>query len=331
MKTKQEQKKANMKKAAVIAGFFLLFAVAVYFIGRWDNGKNDIPPIDNSSSQEVWTLDGTNYLSKENMETVLVVGLDKFEDGAVSEGYRNPNCADFIVLLAVDHDAKSYQAIQINRDTYTDVEVITVNDKNYTTKMQIALSHTYGNGTRASLNNTANAVSNLLCDVGIDKSISVKLDAVPIINDMVDGVTVKVLDDFTNLDPSLVQDKEVTLNGNQALLYVRAREGMEDSSNIHRMERQRQYLNALYEKTVQEAKKDDGFVIKVMSQISSYMEKSNCVDVELTDLFNKLSDYEFQGIVSLEGESKKGEKYMEFYPNEKKLQSLVAEVFFVKQ
>ncbi len=330
MNNKREQKKANMKKAAVIACFFLLFAVALYFIARWDGRAEPTDTESTTSEAQVWEVDGVDYVQNRDIETVLVVGLDKYEFESEDGGYRNQNCADFVLLLAVDHNAKSYKAVQINRDTYTDVEVITINNKNYTEKMQLALSYTYGSGTLKSLNNTAKAVSKLLYGVEIDKRISVKLDAVPVVNDMVDGVTLTVLDDFTAFDSTLVKGAEVKLSGEQALLYVRARSGMEDSSNIRRMERQRQYLDALYKKTVATAKSDEGFALEAITKVSEYL-VSDCVNVELTELFDKLTSYEFKGIVSVEGESKSGEQFMEFYPDAAKLRSLVLETFFVQQ
>ncbi len=330
MSAKQEYRKANMKKAAVIACFFLLVAVALYYIGVLDSKNENVVEEGNSSEEKVLNLDGVEYVQNKDIETVLVVGLDKYAEEAADMGYRNPNCADFVMLLALDHKNQSYKAIQINRDTYTDVEVITLNNKNYTEKMQLALSYTYGSGTLKSLNNTAKSVSGLFYGVDIDKKVSVKLDAVPIVNDMVSGVTLTLLDDFTAFDTALVKDTKVTLNGEQALLYVRARAGMEDSSNSRRMERQRQYLDALYECVVKTAKEDDTFALQAVAKVSDCL-VTDCLNVELTSLFDKISSYSFQGIINVEGESKPGEKYMEFYPDEDKLEKLAVETFYIKK
>ena len=42
----------------------------------------------------------------------------------------------------------------------------------------------------------------------------------------------------------------MTLQGEQALRYVRTRYGLEDSTNSTRMARQQQYINALYAKAL---------------------------------------------------------------------------------
>ena len=75
------------------------------------------------------------------------------------------------------------------------------------------------------------------------------MDAVPVFNDLVGGVEIEVLDDFTGIDDTLVKGKTVTLMDEHALHYVRTRKDLEDSSNSTRMKRQQQYINALYEKT----------------------------------------------------------------------------------
>ncbi len=85
------------------------------------------------------------------------------------------------------------------------------------------------------------------------------MDAVPIINDAVGGVTVTVLDDMTSADPALEKGAEVTLQGKQALTYVRTRRGLDDSTNLHRMERQRQYMGELYKGLINKLSGDDGF------------------------------------------------------------------------
>ena len=57
----------------------------------------------------------------------------------------------------------------------------------------------------------------------IDHYVALSMDAVPVINDAVGGVAVRCMDDLTAYDPSLTEGAEITLMGDQALYYVRAR------------------------------------------------------------------------------------------------------------
>ena len=87
---------------------------------------------------------------------------------------------------------------------------------------QLALAHTYGSGEEDSCENTVLAVSNLLYGMEIDHYVSLTMDGVALLNDLVGGVPVEVLDDFSGIDDSLVQGETVTLRGRQALTYVRS-------------------------------------------------------------------------------------------------------------
>ena len=194
---------------------------------------------------------------------------------------------------------------------------------------QLALAHTYGSGERDSCLNTAEAVSNLLYGVGIDHYISITMDGVAILNDLVGGVEVEVMDDFSSIDSTLVQGETVTLMGNHALTYVRTRGGLEDSSNLRRMERQRQYLIALQKKLTEKADSDAWFATNAILQVSDYL-TSDCTAEKLSKIADLLSKSDVSEIRTIDGEAKVGQEYMEFYPDEDALQALVMNVFYEK-
>lgn len=276
------------------------------------------------------TYNGKKYDLKENIETVLVLGLDKFEQ-IEYESYNNDLQADFLMLLVIDNEAEKCTALHINRDTMTSMNVLGVaGDKIDVVNQQIALAHTYGNGKEISCRNTAEAVSNLLLNIDIDYYLSVTMDAVLTYNDYVGGVEVTVADDFSSIDDTLVKGEKVNLNGEQALKYVRSRYGLEDSSNSHRMERQRQYLRALYEKTKECINDDDDFIMNVAAKLSPYI-VSNCSGTRLQAIMEKISDYELTEILDLEGETKKGEKHLEFYPDTKNIEETVLGLLYKPQ
>ena len=50
---------------------------------------------------------------KKNIETFLVLGLDKFEGQVQSSSYNNDQQADFLMLFVFDNDKKEYSAIVI--------------------------------------------------------------------------------------------------------------------------------------------------------------------------------------------------------------------------
>ena len=236
-----------------------------------------------------------------------------------------------ILLLVLDDEQKTCNIIQINRDTMVKVGVLGVAGQRINTVTeQIALAHTYGNGREQSCLNTSEAVSGLLDGIKVDHYMSVTMDAVPVLNDLVGGIEVTVLDDFGDYDPTLIKGETVTLKGEQALHYVRGRIGVGDNSNLSRMARQREYMDAFFSKARQLLDGDDSFSADVMTSLAGYM-ISDCTVSKLQELSKKAGEYELGEIYAMEGEAVVGEEFMEFYPDEAALNSLIAKLFYVKE
>ena len=322
--------------AAILAAVLVLLA-GMLLLQRWENTQD--APVSSSGEassveagapvdgREITYYNGTAYARREDLETVLLLGVDKFE-GETPEGYLNNQQADFLLLLVMDKQHETCTPIQLNRDTMTQIRILGVTGEPAgTTTGQLALAHTYGSGEEDSCVNTVLAVENLLYGVGIDHYVSLTMDGVALLNDLVGGVTVEVLDDFSGIDDSLVQGETVTLKGQQALTYVRSRGGMEDSSNLHRMERQRQYLSALQQQLKQASQQDSGFTLDALLQLNEYM-VSDCTVDQLSDLGDSLAAYQVSDILTTPGDAQEGEEFMEFTVDEDALQQLVMDVFY---
>lgn len=264
------------------------------------------------------------FVKKAGLETILLIGVDKYKQDT---DLSTQQC-DFLMVVILDHNNKTYTPLHINRDTMTNINILGVNGE-IAGRMnaQIALSHAYGTGGIDSCENTVTAVSELLSSTEIDHYISVTMDAIPIVNDAVGGVKVTVLDDFSSTRSDFIQGEEITLIGEQALAYVRARRSLEDSTNLHRMERQRQYMVAL--KDAFETKIDDnpGLVLSVLMGISDYM-ISDCDIYDLSDIANSAYEYESQEIRYIEGEAVVGERFVEYYYDEEALNNLIIELYY---
>jgi LCP family protein required for cell wall assembly len=304
----------------LLSVFLILTGFAI-----WEHSRLPGPPSDQDPS--VLEYQGKEYVLKDGVETFLVLGLDKFQDSPSSDSYNNDNQADFLMLFAIDNDEKKISVLQINRDTMVDVNVLGLNgNKVSTVTEQIALAHTYGNGKDVSCRNTADSVSSLLLGMKVQHYISLKMDAVSAFNDLVGGVTLEVMDDFPN-DPALKKGQTVTLTGEQALAYVRARQGMEDNSNVARMARQRQYVQALYHQVTNRMENDENFVVDASLQMKDYLVSDRSV-TQMQQIADKFSTYEFVEIGTLRGESRVGEKFMEFYADADHVQEIVVQLFY---
>ncbi len=318
-------RKTILKIVTVLLVIVLLFSTVMFLLSLWDRYHGRYPD-DTTQTDHVLTYNGKDYVLRDGIETLLVLGLDTYA-GTELESYNNNKHADFLLLLVMDTKNDTCTGIQINRDTITDMNVLGVSgDSIDTVRQQIALSHTYGNGREVSCRNTANAVSDLL-GVEVDHYLSVTMDAVPIYNDLTGGVTLEVLDDFTFVDPGMKEGETVTLTGEQALAYVRARKGLEDPSNSRRMARQKQYLKALYECSRQRMQEQEDFVSKAALAMTDYL-VSDCSGNKLESLMTRFAQQPLDDIYTLEGELIQGEQFMEFYPDSDALLQTVIECFY---
>ena len=274
--------------------------------------------------------DGQWYAPKSGLETMLVIGVDKTEPLEDSGSYNNDSQADFLLLTILDKTEETATILHLNRDIMTQIPVLGVTGQHagFITG-QLALAHTYGSGLQDSCENTVDAVSMLLGGVDIDHYVGMTMGAVPLINDMVGGVPVTVLDDFSGIDDTLVQGEEITLQGEQAIHYVRIRAGLEDSSNLNRMKRQQQYLQSLANQ-VQSLGEDFAPSSQQMEELSRYL-ISDCTVQELDSMAEKVSSYTLEEMQTVAEQAKKGTEYMEFYSDEAALEEQVLDLFYEAQ
>lgn len=329
MGKKRNDKRKLMRGLAVALLAVFLLTGAFLLLELWEKRQSIFP--EQKTENTVYEYNGVEYVKNEDVESFLILGLDKFEDAMNNDSYNNDQRADFLMLLVFDNSEKKFTAVHLNRDTMVNMNVLGVaGQKIGTVNKQLALAHTYGNGRDVSCRNTADAVSELLNGVKVNHYLSITMDAVPILNDLLGGVEVTVLDDFSGIDDTLIKGETVTLHGDHALTYVRERYGLEDSSNSTRMVRQRQYMTAVYDKAMLEIENDDNFVIEASSKLADYIVSDRSVN-QLQEIAKKLSQYKFTEIETLEGESVVKDGLMEFRPDADSIDKIVFELFYKKK
>lgn len=322
-----------VKAAAGLAVLLALLLTGALLLRRWEEAR----PIPRTSEEEEAAEDGRElvfydgvwYAPREDLETVLFLGLDKAaldESISVSGEYAQ---ADFVALAVLDPRTEAGKLIHISRDTITDIPDFDASGKplgTYTGQLALAYAHAqaYTGSDRTACESARKAVSQLLYGVEIDHYVTLTLDGVAKLNDLAGGVTVEIQEDFSAVDETLKQGETVTLRGEHALNYVRSRWWVGDSTNLERMERQGRYLEALLEKLSGRIKEDEGFALSALAALSDYMD-SDCTAEQLAALAGKARACEQ---VSLAGEAVMGERYMEFYVDEAALRELVMDSFF---
>ncbi len=282
--------------------------------------------------QEGWVkYQGNLYAYNEDILTFLFMGIDKDSGGErVTEGTDGGN-ADALFLAVMNPKKKTVQIIGINRNTMADVDIYDEKG-NYlmTSKAQITVQHGFGNGLEESCEYQKKAVSRLFYGLPVHGYAAIYMSAIPTINDAVGGVDVKVIEDLTEKDKSLVKDAEVHLMGETAFWYVKYRDANIFGSADMRLERQKQYLNAFVAAAKNASKKDIGVVLDLYRAVVPMMVTDITLD-EVAYLAPAALDYQFGGEGSfymLEGETVMGEEFEEFYLDEDALYEMILEIFY---
>lgn len=283
--------------------------------------------------QEGWIkYKGSIYEYNDDIMTFLIMGIDKRGDVAeVAEGTGGGQ-ADALFLAVANPRDKTIKIIGVNRNTMADIDFYNETGAYVTTsKAQLAIQHGFGNGMEESCEYQKKAVQKLFYNIPIHGYAAINMSAIVTINDAVGGVDVKVLEDLTRMDKSLVEGQDVHLAGESAFWYVKYRDTDCFGSADMRLDRQKQYLQALIKTAVGAAKKDITVVTNLYQAVMQQMVTDISLD-EVAYLAPELVDYRFgeDSFYTLGGETVMGEKFEEFYPDEDTLCEMILEIFYEK-
>ena len=272
-----------------------------------------------------------NYAIQDDIEIILIMGVDDRENRGETNSWINSSQADFLNVLAINHKNKSYQILQINRDTMADVQTYTMEGQKYNIEqMQICLSHSYGKTDQGRCLNTVDAVSTLIFDVPIKHYIALNMSSIAVLNDQVGGVTITMPEGLEEADPDFKAGETIKLTGTQAEKFVRARYVLKDDHNSLRMERQVMFLKAWKDLAKTKMNEDNGFSLKLVLAVSEYM-TSDMTANSLSELANLLKDYNDLGTLTPEGkyiEADDDHIYREFHVDKDDLKKKVIELCY---
>jgi len=262
------------------------------------------------------TVNGKQYREKPAITTLLIAGTDQAgnPEAGGSQRFRHGSPADFLMLIAIDHTGKKIHQLQIDRDTMADVVVLGVfGNEVGTRKMQICLSHYYGDTLEANAKYTLRAVQTLLDGLEIDGYYMVDYGAVPVLNDALGGVPVKIEFDMTSVNPEWTVGKTVTLHGKEAEEFVRARMTVGSGTNEERMVRQAEFMRSAVKQMNKKISADLGFGEAFLKSLES-LATTNMTTKRLTEELSQAYNYEVLSIDHPAGEYGIGEDgYVEFH------------------
>ena len=327
---KQEQKNKTVFHAVAALLAVLAVVLVLYGGGRWLEKRAEKPETRTQlpqADQETVEVDGVTYRKKSRLTTILVMGVD--HDTQDSYEYRKAGQADFLRLVVLDDADKTVQQLQIDRDTMTPVTVLgLLGDRYEPVTQQICLGYAFGDGRQTSCEVTVEAVGNLLGGQTIDQYLAMGLDGISTLNDLAGGVTVTLEDDFSAADPAMTKGATLTLQGDQAEIFVRRRMDIGEGTNEARMVRQEEYLAQLSAQLESRVQQDQQFTAQVYDALQPYL----VTDLAKGQLVNEVwaaKDDTVEPAIALEGEHKVAEDgFTEFYPTEASVQKAVLTLFW---
>ena len=287
--------------------------------------RNEEPVVQQTTKTIV--RDGQEYFPRQDVTVMMVLGIDQYGPVESSHYYRNKGSADSIMLLVFDETAKDCTVLYLNRDTMLNMDVLGVQGEYAgTTYGQLALAHTYGTGLEDSCENVKNTLMNFLHGLTVDYYVAMNMDAIPILNDAVGGVTVTVTDDFSKVNPSITMG-ELTLQGDQVIDYVRTRKDVGDQKNVTRMERQKGYVDGFLQALMAKEQEDIDFAIELYEQVAPYI-VTDCSATTLSGMLDRYAEFTLKEVRMPEGENIIEDGHYAFYVDEEKLDALIVDLFY---
>ncbi|MFI2510156.1 LCP family protein [Streptomyces sp. NPDC018972] len=183
----------------------------------------------------------------EGARNILLIGSDS-RSGDENRRYgrdAGTERSDTVILLHLSAGRRGATAVSVPRDLMVDVPGCRRPDGSRSEPMFTMFNSAFALGGSACTIRTVEK----LTDIRVDHHVVVDFAGFKDMVDAVDGVEVCLREPVDDEDAELkLPAGRVTLNGEQALGYVRARKTLGDGSDTSRMERQQRFLGALVNK-----------------------------------------------------------------------------------
>ncbi len=338
---KESSKKKKLKKVLIIIISIILAIilglVSTFFILSHIGKKQFHEEDTHISNEEVKIEDDTTityqdkeYVLNKNIVSTLVIGVDR-ENINQNLGAGNNGQADVIFVATVDTKTKKATIIPISRETLVEVNLYTNEGKFAgTQEQQICLAYAYGTTPQKCSENVLISVKRLLYGININRYVAIELEGIAKLTNMVDGVPITCLEDIKLENTQYTKGQSVNLKGKLAINYIQRR-GNDLQANDRRMQRQKQFLSALINKTGNAVMNDFTKLGTFYSELSPYFSTSVSL-AQVTYLAQECLTMNFGDSLnyqSIEGTLQQGEKWVEFIPNEDAVLQTVIDTFYM--
>ena len=313
----------------LLSAFWIVTAIGKHQFHRDDtNISADSIEVEDESTI---TYNEQKYVLNKNIVSVLVMGIDR-DNVNQNLGSGNNGQADVIFVATVDTKTKKACIIPISRETMVDVNLYTSNGVYVgLQKEQLCLAYAYGNNAEECSQNVMTSVKRLLCGINISSYVTIEMDGVQKLTDMVGGIELTCIEDML-ISPHLsyYSGQKLNLYGENAISYIQYR-GEDTEANSRRMQRQKQFLSALMNKTGNAVLNDFSKLGKFYNTLSPYF-STNVSFAQITYLAQNCLTMNFGDALdykTIDGTLTQGEKWVEFHADEESVLQTVIDVFYV--
>lgn len=313
-----------LRIAAVLMAVVAVFAGIKLLSALQERSAASEETLRNAGNEREWggtvTHGGKTYKRRADITTILLLGIDGGNPGATAAG--SGGRSDAIVFLFLDDTARTAQILSVPRDTMTDVDIYDHLDLyRYSAYMQVAMQYAHGSSPARGCYITKKTLSRMLYGMRIDGCLSLEMDGISVITDMMGGITLTMPEDYSDVDPAYTKGATITLNGDEMEHFIRYRQ-LEHGQSVIRMDRQ----NWLMTEMVRQLQTSgmSSFLEKVLDKAEAYIES----DID-GDTIKKLSDYRFSDeTLTLPGNLVAGNFHDEYYLDEEALQELLLKLLY---
>lgn len=200
---------------------------------------------------------------RSGLQTFLIASLKEFTPETGGVAYRNPEKADMLMLMILDESSKTITSLQLNPDTLVSFTPQGTHDA---LEIPLGESYSYGSGGSDSCLNLMKSMSSLLGGVSLQHYMFFTLDAVGIVNDLIGGVDVEIMDNL----PGFTKGETVHLSGSTTTDYFDFRDAS-DTDNSGHMSRQQQYIAKSYIPFTQHVQQEN-FLTRLTIQLGERMD-----------------------------------------------------------
>lgn len=320
------------KKKIGIVVFILAFGVMIVSLCYYKIQKTDETMqesvIEEIPETKTFRYDGVDYYPKQNQQVLLYMGINQTGEFHSDDKQENVQ-PESMMLIAVNEDAQTYSILQLNRNTQADI-ILSNQKKDTPEQAPIAQAYTYGKDVKDQCQNLEATISNYLTGIEIDNYLLFGIEALKMSNDQTGGSNVTIEDDFSQIDPLLIQGEKTTLLGDHALAYLQTIPGEDSIEREGTLRRQRIFFQCFTENLNRMTEDDSTFPIRLFQNLGNYIQ-TDCSTDQLASVLGNLVDYTLEQSVVLTGEEMEQDGKQVYVVDDDDMKKLCIELFYERK